>query len=279
MEDIILKAEHLYFSYDDGNSHSLNGLTLSILRGEKVALMGANGSGKSTFFLCCNGIHKPVKGTLSYNGTPISYDRKSLLSLREKVGIVFQEPDNQLFSASVYQEISFGTLNLGTPIEQAKIEVDAIIDRLEITPFRSQPTHALSGGQKKQVSIADILVMHPDIILLDEPTAALDPKHTTMVHQIIEQLAEENKTVLLSTHDVDYALSWADRIILFYEGTVLLEGAPLNVFQDANALAITNLEQPAVMQLFQKLCAKKVLDATLPMPKTLATLEAYIENM
>ena len=180
--DIILKAENLYFSYDDEQSHSLNGLSLEIRRGQKVAFMGANGSGKSTFFLCCTGILKPQSGKLYLNGEELRYDKKSLLNLRSKVGIVFQDPDNQLFSASVYQEISFGILNLGVSEEQARQEVEGVIDYLEITPFRHKPTHALSGGQKKQVSIADILVMHPDIIILDEPAAALDPKHTTMVN-------------------------------------------------------------------------------------------------
>ena len=191
MEDIILKADDLYFSYEGEKSHSLNGLSLEIGRGKKIAFMGANGSGKSTFFLCCNGILKPSKGTLYLDGKPYDYSRQGLLKLRQRVGIVFQDPDNQLFSASVYQEISFGILNLGVPEEEAKREVEAVIEKLEITPFRHKPTHALSGGQKKQVSIADILVMHPDIIILDEPAAALDPKHTTLVNRIVNQLTEE----------------------------------------------------------------------------------------
>ena len=118
--DIILKAENLYFSYDDENSHSLNGLSLEIKRGQKVAFMGSNGSGISTFFLCCNGINRHSTGTLYFDGEPVTYDKKGLLKLRSKVGIVFQDPDNQLFSASVYQEISFGILNLGVSEEDAK---------------------------------------------------------------------------------------------------------------------------------------------------------------
>lgn len=220
--DIILKAEDLYFSYDDEQSHSLNGLSLEIKRGQKVAFMGANGSGKSTFFLCCTGILKPQSGKLYFNGEEIKYDKKSLLKLRSKVGIVFQDPDNQLFSASVYQEISFGILNLGVSEEQAAREVEGVIDYLEITPFRHKPTHALSGGQKKQVSIADILVMHPDVIILDEPAAALDPKHTTMVNHIVDQLTEQGITVCMATHDINYAYEWADEVLLFHEGKVLM---------------------------------------------------------
>lgn len=275
----ILKAENLYFSYDNGDSHSLNGLSLEIFRGRKVAFMGANGSGKSTFFLCCNGIHKPERGTMYYCGKPYDYSRKGLLELRSKVGIIFQDPDNQLFSASVYQEISFGILNLGVDPESARQEVEQVIEKLEITPFRHKPTHALSGGQKKQVSIADILVMHPDIIILDEPAAALDPKHTLMVNKIVSQLTRDGITVLMSTHDVNYALEWADEIILLHEGQVLMQGSPLEVFTNKPVLEQTNLEQPAVLSLFESLCRKGILDAGLEPPRNLDTLEGYIEHM
>ena len=277
--DIILKAENLYFSYDDENSHSLNGLSLEIKRGQKVAFMGSNGSGKSTFFLCCNGIHRPSSGTLYFDGEPVTYDKKGLLKLRSKVGIVFQDPDNQLFSASVYQEISFGILNLGVSEEDAKKEVEEVIDHLEITPFRHKPTHSLSGGQKKQVSIADILVMHPDIIILDEPAAALDPKHTTMVNHIVNRLTEAGITVLMATHDVNYAYEWADEIMLFHEGKVLMHGTPADVFSNKAVLARTNLEPPAVLELFDSLCMKGILKPTLSVPKNLKTLEKYIADV
>lgn len=278
-DDIILKADNLYFSYDDDKSHSLNGLSLEIRRGHKVAFMGANGSGKSTFFLCCNGIHRPSSGTLYFNGQPVDYSRKGLLALRSRVGIVFQDPDNQLFSASVYQEISFGALNLGMSEEEAKKEVEDVIGRLEITPFRHRPTHALSGGQKKQVSIADILVMKPEVIILDEPAAALDPRHTALVNRIVDQLTEEGITVLCSTHDVNYAMAWADDVILLKDGKVLVQGTPQQVFSDKTALAATNLEAPACLELFDSLCRKGILKMSLPVPRTLAQLETYISQL
>lgn len=279
MEDIIIKAENIWYSYDDGNSYSLNGMSVNIYRGEKVAFMGANGSGKSTFFLCCNGVNRPEKGDLYYNGNKVAYDRKGMLDLRKNVGIVFQDPDNQLFSASVYQEISFGIMNLGVEEEKVKTEVEKVIKRLEITTFRDRPTHALSGGQKKQVSIADILVMHPEVMILDEPAAALDPKHAGMVNQIVDQLTLENITVMISTHDVDYAMEWADRVVLMHEGRVLLEGTPEQVFSDVEALKKTNLRQPVVMELFQSLCRKKILSSGLPVPHSLRELETYIEKI
>ena len=214
-----------------------------------------------------------------FNGEPVTYDKKGLLKLRSKVGIVFQDPDNQLFSASVYQEISFGILNLGVSEEEAKKEVEEVIDYLEITPFRHKPTHSLSGGQKKQVSIADILVMHPDIIILDEPAAALDPKHTTMVNQIVNRLTESGITVLMATHDVNYAYEWADEIMLFHEGKVLMHGTPADVFSNKAVLAQTNLEPPAVLELFDSLCMKGILKPTLTVPKNLKALEKYIADV
>lgn len=277
-EDVIIKAENLYYTYDD-ESHSLNGLSLEIRRGQKVAFMGANGSGKSTFFLCCTGIIRPQSGRLYVNGEEVRYDKKSLLKLRSKVGIVFQDPDNQLFSASVYQEISFGLLNLGVSEEQARKEVEEVIDDLEITPFRHKPTHALSGGQKKQVSIADILVMHPDVMILDEPAAALDPKHTTMVNHIVDQLTEQGITVCMATHDINYAYEWADEVILFHEGKVLMHGAPAQVFSNPGALLKTNLEPPVVLEVFDRLCKKGILKSSLRLPKNLKALEGYIADI
>lgn len=277
--DIILKVEDLYFSYDDEQSHSLNGLSLEIKKGQKIAFMGANGSGKSTFFLCCTGILKPQKGKLFFHNKEVTYKKKELLDLRSKIGIVFQDPDNQLFSASVYQEISFGPLNLGHSEEETKKEVEEVINYLEITPFRHKPTHALSGGQKKQVSIADILVMKPEIIILDEPAAALDPKHTTMVNHIVDQMTQNGITVLMATHDVDYAYEWADEVLLFHEGKVLMHGTPAQVFSNRGVLKQTNLEPPAVLELFESLCRKGILKSSLPLPKNLNTLEKYISDV
>ena len=276
-DDIILKAENLCFSYEEEpDSHPLNGLNLEIRRGEKVAVMGSNGSGKSTFFLCCNGIHRPTSGTLYFHGKPVSYGKKELLELRSKVGIVFQDPDNQLFSASVYQEISFGPLTLGMDEQKAQQEVEAVIEQLEITPFRHKPTHALSGGQKKQVSIADILVMHPEIVILDEPAAALDPRHTAIVSHIVNQLTDQGITVLMSTHDADYAYQWADRVIIFHEGRVLTEGTPQQVFRQKELLQKSNLNQPAILELYDSLCEAGKLSSNGQAPRNLQQLKQLL---
>lgn len=270
--DIILKLETVCYTYEDG-TEALKGIDLQIRRGEKLAVMGANGSGKSTLFLTLNGIRRPTSGRVLYNNIPVDYSRKGLLELRKKIGIVFQDPDNQLFSASVMQEISFGALNLGLPEEEARERVEKVIADLNITLFRDKPTHFLSGGQKKRVSIADILVMDPEIILFDEPSAALDPKHARMVDEIIDRLSEKGITVILSTHDVNRALIWADRVALMDEGVIVSEGTPDEIFTNDAVLARTNLEKPTVLKIFEVLCEAGILDRNRSIPHTAEDLE------
>ena len=283
MNDLILEARHVSYSYGNGETPSLKDLSLSIRRGRRTAVMGANGSGKSTFFLCCNGILRPDEGQIYYNGQPLSYRKKDLLSLREKVGIVFQDPDMQLFCASVYQEISFGPLNLGLSREKAAREVEAVIRRLGITPFRHRPAHALSGGQKKQVALADILVMHPELLILDEPFAALDPSHIHIIRDMIRDLEKDSSpsgplTVVIATHDTDFALEWADEVILFSEGQVLAQGAPASILTDRELLARASLDLPGVIKVFESLQAAGLLGADLPAPKHLDQLTDYIRH-
>lgn len=273
MRDIILEARNLSYSYEDSSSPALNGLSLSVARGSKIAVMGANGSGKSTFFLCCNGILRPDRGKLLFKGQPVSYRKKNLLELRSKVGIVFQNPDTQLFCASVYQEISFGPLNLGIPEKEAAEAVENIIETLEITDFRHRPAHALSGGQKKQVALADILVMKPEIMILDEPFAALDPVHTRIIRQQIDKMCTSGMTVLLATHNTDYALEWADEVILLKSGRVLSQDRPDKVLTDEKLLKETNLELPSVIRLHKFLCSRGMADLSFPVPRNMEDLE------
>ncbi len=269
----VIEAEHLSYTYDGNEKPALDDLDLKIRRGQKVAFMGGNGSGKSTFFLCLNGIRRPDKGRVLIDGTPIAYTRKGLLDVRRRVGIVFQEPDDQLFSASVYQEISFGILNLGADEETARKKVEQVIRELGICPFQDRPAHGLSGGQKKLVAIADILVMEPEVMILDEPAASLDPKHTKIVREIVEKLTMKGITVLMATHDMDYAFGWADEIVLMYEGRVLKKGTPLEVCADREALDQTNLEVPAVLRLYEKMRQKGMTSQKGDPPRTMEELE------
>ncbi|MBE6033610.1 MAG: ATP-binding cassette domain-containing protein [Clostridiales bacterium] len=273
--NIVLTAEDLYYVYADGTK-ALNGVNLEVKKGEKLAVMGPNGSGKSTFFLHLNGVLKPKSGKISINQQNIDYSRKGLLQVRKQVGIVFQDPDNQLFSANVMQEISFGVLNLGFSQEEARNKVDKIIEELNITEFKDKPTHFLSGGQKKRVAIADILVMEPDVVILDEPASALDPKHARMIDSIVDDLSSRGITVILSTHDVERALIWADRVVLFNEGRIISQGTPEEIFRKDDLLEITNLEKPTVLRIFENLQKAGVLEKNLPIPKTAEELEILI---
>lgn len=275
--EVLLELKGIEYTYDGEERPSLQGVNLKIHRGKKIAFMGANGSGKSTLFLCCNGIYKPDCGTIYYRGEPVDYSRKGLLKLRKNVGIVFQDPDNQLFSASVYEEISFGACNIGMSEKEASAAVDQVIDLLEIRPFSEKPTYALSGGQKKQVSVADILVMQPEIIILDEPAAALDPKHTRIVRGIVDELTKKGITVMMSTHDIDYAYGWADEIVLMHEGKVLRHGNPVEVCENQELLAMTNLELPGVLCVYDSLCKKGVLKKDRQPPRNFAELQNLIE--
>ena len=269
----VIEAEHISYTYEGNEKPALADMNLKIRRGSRVAFMGGNGSGKSTFFLCLNGIRKPDEGRVLIDGEPVSYTRRGLLDVRRRVGIVFQEPDDQLFSASVYQEISFGILNLGVEEEKARKEVERVIQELGIRPFQERPAHALSGGQKKLVAIADILVMDPEVMILDEPASSLDPKHTKIVRGIMEGLTERGITVLMATHDMDYAFGWADEIVLMHGGSVLKSGAPLEVCSDRETLEKANLEVPAVLRLYEKMREKGMVSLEGGVPRTMEELE------
>lgn len=278
MSEYIIRTKQLQYTYDDG-SIALKGIDINIKKGKKIAFLGSNGSGKSTFFLCLNGILKPQKGTVYYEDQPISYKRKGLLDLRSKVQIVFQDPDHQLFCANVEQEISFGILNLGVDEKQAMTKVRQVMEHLEILPYKNKPTYALSGGQKKQVSIADILVMHPQVIMFDEPCSALDPKHAMIVNQCIDELCMNGISVLIATHDMEYAYAWADEIVVFHEGCILQQGTPQAVFANKKIIEQASLTQPYVLQLYDCLCSKGVLSKQLKPPGDMRTLITYLETV
>ena len=271
-----VEARNVTYTYEGSGRRALDDVSLKIAKGKKTAIMGENGSGKSTFFLCLNGIRRPDAGEILIDGKPIEYSRKGLLDVRRKVGIVFQEPDDQLFSASVYQEISFGIMNLGVDTDTARQEVERVIRELGIEPFQDRPAHALSGGQKKQVAIADILVMHPQVMILDEPAAALDVSHTRIVHEIIEKLTEQGITILMSTHDINYAYEWSDEIILMHEGKVIRQGRAEEVCGDQAALETAGLEEPSVLRMYRKLLERNLISRCTDPPRSLRELETML---
>ena len=267
MSKFILEAVDLNYSYPDG-TNALRKVNLPIKKGEKLAILGSNGAGKSTLFMQFNGIYRPDSGCIKYQGEEISYKNKALIELRKKVGIVFQDPDSQLFSASVWQDISFGPLNLGLS-EQAVIKrvEQALIDT-ETTDLQDKPTHMLSYGQKKRVSIAGILAMEPEIIIFDEPTAGLDPRHAREFMLLLDKLSNQGKTMILSTHDVDLAYSWSDRIAIMNSGEIIAHGEPSELFRQPELIERADLVLPWLIEMHYELVNKGWLPSSAPLPKT-----------
>ena len=216
--DKILEVKDLHYTYGNGMT-ALKGIDMDIYCGEKIAIIGSNGSGKSTFFLNINGVYLPERGTIYYRSTPIN--KKTLKALRKHIGIVFQDADHQIIASTVRAEVGFGPMNLKLPHEEVMRRVDTSLAYLNLTGFEDRPPHYLSGGEKKRVSIAGILAMHPEIIIFDEPTASLDPTNAQMLEQVLENLSAEGKTLILSTHDVDFVYRWAERVVVFNEGTII----------------------------------------------------------
>lgn len=276
MQDILMEINDLSYRYEDGTL-ALDQVSLQIRRHERLAIMGSNGSGKSTLFLNLNGVYRPTGGQILYEGRPVDYSRKGLLELRRQVGIVFQDPDNQLFCASVAGEISFGLYNLGLDEEEVRRRVDAVCQKLSITPFRDKPTHFLSGGQKKRVSIADILVMRPSLLILDEPFSALDPKHARMIDEILGQLTDSGITVVIATHNAAQAYRWADRIAVLDQGKIRAQGSPEQIFSDELLLRESCLEPPEILSITRLLQERGVLPQGV-FPKTAAQLSDLLKS-
>jgi cobalt/nickel transport system ATP-binding protein len=233
----LLHLNNLYYSYPGQAKPALQGATLSLPAGVKVALVGRNGSGKSTLLLHCNGILQPERGAVSLEGRTIRYDRASLRELRQRVGVVFQNPDDQLFSASVAQDISFGPLNLGLSETETQTRVTAAAELCDLTELLNRPTHALSGGEKTRVALAGVLAMDPALLVADEVTASLDPWMRRQVFDIFKRLVAQGKTVLLATHDLELAWLWADLVVVMATGRVVAAAPPAQVFADKGLLA------------------------------------------
>ena len=252
----IIKAEDVCFSYEDGGAAVLRNLDFTVKRGEFVAVIGHNGSGKSTFARLLNGILQPVSGRLVVDGCDVCDDSdENMIKLRRSVGMVFQNPDNQIIATIVEEDVAFALENLGVEYEQMHLRVAGALEKVGMSAYAKHAVHKLSGGQKQRVAIAGIIAMEPDILVLDEPTAMLDPGGRKDVMNIIRSLNKSGTTVVLITHYMEEA-ALADRVAVMHEGGVLIEGTPHYIFQNAGLLKSVGLAVPAVTELMFRLRAK-----------------------
>ena len=255
-----IETRELCYTYDDGTA-ALDHVSLKAERGRITGILGANGAGKSTLFLNLNGVLTPQSGEVLLDGVPVRRDRKGLIELRRRVGIVFQDPDDQLFSADVYRDISFGAVNLGLPEDEVRRRVEQAMERTGVSALRDKPTHALSFGQKKRVAIAGVLVMEPEVLILDEPTAGLDPHGVSELMRLLSQLRDSlNMTILLATHDMDVVPISCDYAYLLGQGRVLLEGTPGELFSQPEVLRANQLRLPRMAHLMEILREQDGLD-------------------
>jgi len=260
----ILEAKQVGYRYADGTT-ALNNLNIAIKKGSATAILGGNGAGKSTFLLTLNGILRPTSGNIFRNGQPLDYSSKGLLELRKNVGMVFQSPDNQLFSASVYEDISFGLMNLGVPEKEVHERVQNIMEKTGVAHLKDKPTHWLSFGQKKRIAIAGVLVMQPEVLVLDEPTAGLDPIGTSEMMKLVKGLAKEfGLTLLIATHDLDTVALYCDQGIVMNTGNAIFQGSIHEMFANKDMLRGAQLRLTRIGHLMEILEKKDGFEFELP---------------
>ncbi len=230
----------------------LQGLDLDVPSGRRLAQLGANGSGKTTLLRALSGAQRPTPGAVLVDDVPTDYGRRGLREHRQVVQLVAQNPDDQLFAADVFRDVSFGPLNLGLPEEQVRARVEDALAVLSIEDLADRPIHELSFGQRKRVAIAGALAMRPCVMLLDEPTAGLDPQGVDEMVGALEAMLAARTTVVIATHDVDFALAWADAVAVLRRGAAV-SGPPGDVLSDAALVGEARLRQPLVLQTASRL--------------------------
>jgi cobalt/nickel transport system ATP-binding protein len=249
---MLLEFEKVDYTYPSSPQPALQSLTLRIPQGKRCALLGHNGCGKTTLFLLANGLYKPQGGAVHWQGSPLRYDRNSLMDLRQKVGLVFQDPEQQLVASTVEEDISYGLCNLGLSDSEVNQRVGQAITAFNLSELSTRPVHHLSLGQKKRVSLADVMVLQPELLLLDEPTAYLDQLQTRDLMTKLRQIQATGTTIVMATHDLDLAYCWADWIFILNKGQLILEGTPQDVFAQRETLEQLHLGVPLVFDVLDK---------------------------
>lgn len=234
----MINVNHLSIIYPDGHK-AIDDISFHIDKGQKVAIIGANGAGKSTLLMSLVGINMPAPENVVIDN--IALNKNSLSDIRAKIGVVFQNPDDQLFMTKVYDDIAFGPRNYGVPEAEIAGRIDDILEALGINHLQDRMPHRLSGGEKRSVALASVLSMHPDILLLDEPSSSLDPRARKKLLAILEGLPQ---TQLIATHDLDMALDICDRVIILKDGRIGADGQPKDILTNERLLQKNGLELP-----------------------------------
>ncbi|WP_414469178.1 ATP-binding cassette domain-containing protein [Methanobacterium sp. ACI-7] len=273
----IIETRDITYEYPDGTK-ALDKVNFNAEEGKIVALLGPNGAGKSTLFLHFNGILRPTSGNITVNGREIEYDKKNLMKVRENVGIVFQNPDDQLFAPTVVEDVAFGPMNMGLSREEVEERVEESLKRVGMDEFKSKAPHHLSGGQKKRVAIAGILAMKPKIMVLDEPTSGLDPKGASQILRILYELNKEGMTIIISTHDVDLVPLYAYQVYILSSGKIIKKGSPREVFEDVKTVRDANLRLPRIAHLMEILEKEDSLPFEKPYPLTIGEARKKLKN-
>lgn len=252
MEKELLRLDQVSYRYPGEEADALRDCSLSIREGEKIAVLGGNGAGKSTLFLLANGVMDPTRGRILFCGKEIASERDRN-HLRRGVGLVFQDPDVQILAGTVEEEVAFGPVNLGMSPEKVQSAVSDALEALELEKYRHRAPQYLSGGEKKRVTIADVLALSPHLMLLDEPASSLDPAGRRRLERHLEQLHQAGLALVVATHDLDFAWRWAERILVFDKGSLAADGTPGQVFSDAALLDRCGLEKPLLCQVGEAL--------------------------
>lgn len=244
----LLRMENIQFRYTE-KIVALKGVSATIHEGERVAVLGSNGAGKSTFFLCANGVLKAQSGKIFLKNKEVRTSKKDATMLRQAVGLVFQDPDSQIIAGSVESEVSFGPMNLFLDETEVRNRIKNSLTQMNLCGYEDRAPQYLSGGEKKRVSIADILAMNPDIILLDEPTASLDPENVEVLEQTLDMLTKKGIALVISTHDVDFAYRFADRAVVFSQGKIIYDGDIEKAFSEKEILVQAKLKKPLLYEV------------------------------
>lgn len=266
-------------SYDyPGRGSALRDVSLDIVEGRKTAILGPNGAGKSTLFLHFNGVLRPKGGQVLFQGQPLVYRNRELSQLRKEVAVVLQNPDDQIFSATVEEDVAFGPLNLGLPRDEVEDRVDEALALVDMGNMRERPSQQLSFGQRKRLALAGALAMRPKVLIMDEPTAGLDPHMVQEVLELTEELHMKGITLVMSTHELEVAYSWADDFKVMNQGRLVFSGDAEGLFANRSLLELIGFQAPEVYRVNEEMHRYGLLEFE-PIPKDIIEMRLKLCRM